>query len=179
MRRVNLKNIELLLLDVDGVLTDGRIILTPSGEEIKEFHVRDGSGMKFWRRVGKRIAIVTGRASPAVELRAKGLDVDALRMGAKDKYPAYRSVLDELKMSPSQTAVVGDDLPDLPLLLDCGFAVAVADAVDEVKQAADHVTARAGGHAAVREVIELILKETAQWDSILARYREPRAGQNP
>ena len=170
MVRTDLSNIDLLVLDVDGVLTDGRITLTASGEEIKSFHVRDGAGMKYWTRVGKKLAIITGRGSPVVVRRAEELGVHAVRLNAKVKLPALREVCDELGISPERVAVVGDDLADLPLLREAGFAVAVADAVEEVRAAADHVTRLRGGAGAVREVIELILKETGLWESIMARY---------
>jgi 3-deoxy-D-manno-octulosonate 8-phosphate phosphatase (KDO 8-P phosphatase) len=167
--------IDLLVLDVDGVLTDGRIVLTPSGEEIKAFHVRDGSGMKYWKRAGKKLALVTGRSSPAVALRAKELDVDALRVGAKNKLPAYEEVLAELNVPAERAAVVGDDLPDLPMMWRCGFPVAVADAVEDVRRAAAYVTRLPGGAGCVREVIELILKKAGLWEGILARYAPPGA----
>jgi len=166
----DLTKIDLLVLDVDGVLTDGRIVLTSGGDEIKAFHVRDGSGMKYWKRVGKKLAFVSGRGSPAVTRRARELDVDAVRLEAKDKLPAYEEILAELAVPEDRSAVVGDDLTDLPIMLRCGFAVAVADAVDEVKSRASYVTRAAGGAGAVREVIELILKKAGLWEQILARY---------
>jgi 3-deoxy-D-manno-octulosonate 8-phosphate phosphatase (KDO 8-P phosphatase) len=162
--------IKLLVLDVDGVLTDGRIILTPDGQEIKAFHAHDGAGMKYWKRAGGKLAIITGRGSPAVLRRAEELGVDAVRLEAKDKLPAYESVLAELGLTPQQTAVVGDDLTDLPLMLRCGFPAAVADAVEEVKRAAAYVTHLGGGGGAVREVIELVLKSAGGWGAITARY---------
>lgn len=163
--------IELLVLDVDGVLTDGRIVLTDAGEEIKAFHVRDGAGMKYWSRVGKKLAIISGRDSPAVRRRAEELGVHAVRLNAKDKLPACREVLEELGVAFEATAVVGDDLTDLPLLRRCGLPVAVADAAGEVREAAAYVTRCAGGAGAVREVIELILKGAGLWERILQRYR--------
>lgn len=170
---IDYSKIDLLVLDVDGVMTDGRIILTPSGEEIKAFHVRDGSGIKYWKRSGKKVAIITGRGSPVIAARAKELDVDAVRINARTKLPAYREVLAELGVPAERTAVMGDDLPDLPLFRRCGFPVAVADAVPELRESAAYVTRAAGGQGAVREVIELILKETGAWQSILARYLAP------
>lgn len=170
MTAIDLSKIELLVLDVDGVLTNGKIIYTPAGEEIKEFHVRDGSGMKFWRRAGKKLAIITGRGSPAVEYRAKELDVNACRIQVKEKLPAYREILAELNVSPQQTAVMGDDLMELPLMRHCAFPVAVADAVAEVRAAAAYVTQLPGGAGCVREVIEHILKHTGLWNQILSRY---------
>ena len=170
MAKTDLKDIALLVLDVDGVLTDGRIVLDEAGREIKAFHVRDGSGMKYWKRAGGRLALISGRGSPAVQRRAEELDVDAVRLDARDKLPAFESVLAQLGATAEQAAVVGDDLPDLPMMCRAGFAVAVADAVEEVRAAADHVTAAAGGAGCVREIIELILKETGRWQTILARY---------
>lgn len=166
----DLHKIELLVLDVDGVLTDGRIVLTPSGEEIKAFHVRDGSGMKYWKRCGKKLAIISGRASHAVTIRAGELDVDAVRLGAKDKLPAFEDILKEMGLAASQAAVIGDDLPDLPMILRAGLAVATADAVEEVRSAAGYVTSLPGGCGCVRETIEMILKNTGRWQGVLERY---------
>jgi 3-deoxy-D-manno-octulosonate 8-phosphate phosphatase (KDO 8-P phosphatase) len=170
MREIDYARLELLVLDVDGVLTDGRIILTPSGEEIKAFHARDGAGMKYWRRAGGKLAILSGRASPVVRLRAEELGADAVRLDAKLKLPVYEELLAELGVGPDRTAVMGDDLTDLPLLRRSAFAVAPADAVEEVRAAADYVARAAGGQGCVREVIELILKRAGKWDQVLARY---------
>ena len=162
--------IELLVLDVDGVLTDGRVVLDAEGREAKRFHVLDGAGMKYWQRVGKHVAIVSGRSSPAVVHRAAELGVTLVRQNAKDKLPAYESVLDELKLTDEQTAVMGDDLPDLPLMRRCGLPIAPANAVEEVLQAAALVTRRGGGEGAVREAIEYILRGTGLWRRIMERY---------
>lgn len=170
MGETDFATIELLVLDVDGVLTDGRIMLTEDGREVKAFHVRDGSGMKYWRRVGRKLAMISGRSSPAVTARAKELGVDAVRLNAKDKLTAYEDVLAELGVPADRTAVIGDDLTDLPMMRRCGLPVAVADAVDEVRQAAAFVTELPGGGGCVREVIERILKAAGEWDRILARY---------
>jgi 3-deoxy-D-manno-octulosonate 8-phosphate phosphatase (KDO 8-P phosphatase) len=170
MAEIDFTKIELLVLDTDGVLTDGRITLTSSGEEIKSFHVRDGSGMKYWKRVGKKLAIISGRGGQAVVHRAEELGVDAVRLKAKDKLSAYEDVLKELGVSTECTAAVGDDLTDLPMMRRCGFAVAVADAVEEVRNAAAYVTRLPGGAGCVREVVELILKGAGLWDEIMARY---------
>ncbi len=179
MQEIRYSDIDLLVLDVDGVLTDGRIVLTPAGEEIKSFHVRDGSAMKWWGRVGKKLALITGRGSKAVEIRASDLGVDAYRLNAKDKLPAYKEVLAELGVPPERTAVVGDDLPDLPLLRRCAFPVAVADAVEEVRLQAAYITRANGGEGAVREVIELILKKAGLWEHILSRYIDDGEGARP
>ncbi len=170
MSKFDWKSIDLLVLDVDGVLTDGRISLTESGEEIKSFHVRDGSGMKYWQRVGKKLAIVTGRGSPAVTHRARELSVDAVRLNAKNKLPALQEVLAELNIPAERTAVVGDDLPDLPMMRHCACGIAPANAVEEVLSAADHITELPGGEGCVREVVEMILKSTGLWSQILQRY---------
>ena len=170
VKDIDYAKIDLLVLDVDGVMTDGGIMLTPSGEEIKTFHSRDGAGMRYWQRAGGRIAILTGRSSPAVERRAKDLGVDCLRLGLKDKLPAYLEVLRELGVSQDRAAVMADDLPELPLLRRCGFPVAVADAVPEVRAAAAYVTKTPGGHGAVREVIELVLRSCGKWERLLDRY---------
>ena len=162
--------IRALVLDVDGVLTDGRIHLGPDGAETKVFNVRDGWAMRHWQNTGRAVAIITGRASPAVERRAAELGVDVVRVGAKQKLPVYREVLAELGISEDQTAVMGDDWPDVPLLRRCGLAVAPADAADEVRELADLVTARCGGQGCVREVVETILKATGDWDAVIARY---------
>ena len=170
MAEADFKRIELLVLDVDGVLTDGRILLTGDGDEIKAFNVRDGSGMKYWKRVGKRLAIISGRGSPAVTRRARELDVDLVRLNAKDKLPVYREVLAELGVEPEHVAAMGDDLTDIPILTHCGLPIAVADAAEELKAVAANVTETPGGAGAVREVVEWILKGAGLWGQILSRY---------
>ncbi len=167
---VDFAAIKLLVLDVDGVLTDGRILLSPDGQEFKTFNVRDGAGMKYWKRAGGKLAIISGRGSPAVTHRAAELGVDAVHLNIKDKLPAYREVLDELGFTPQQTAVIGDDLTDLPLLRNCAFGVAVGDAAEELLAQAAYVTTLPGGAGCVRETIELMLKRSGRWDQIMARY---------
>jgi len=163
--------IELLLLDVDGVLTDGQVVYTDAGQEIKAFHVRDGSGIKYWRRSGKRVAILSGRASPVVTRRAAELDIDAVVQAADNKLLALARMLSELGLRPDQVCAVGDDLPDLPVLAHCGLAVAVADAVPELKESADFVTMLPGGRGAVREVIEWLMRGQGTWDATLAALK--------
>lgn len=165
--------IKLLVLDVDGVLSDGRIFMGASGEELKAFNVKDGSGLKYWQRSGGMIAWITGRISTLVENRATELGVNILRQGCKIKLPAYHEVLAELKVSPDETAVVGDDLPDIPMLMRCGFSAAPSDAVEEVRTRADYTCAAAGGQGCVREVIELILKKSGKWEQVMERYLSP------
>src|SRR5262249_43387571 len=149
--------IELLLLDVDGVLTDGSIVYTDDGIELKRFHVRDGSGLMIWQHVGKRAALISGRTSRAVEGRAAELGIAPAIQGKGEKLPALREVLNAVGVQPEQVCAIGDDVPDLPVLRRCGLAVAVADACPEVIADADYVTRAVGGRGAVRETIELIL----------------------
>jgi 3-deoxy-D-manno-octulosonate 8-phosphate phosphatase (KDO 8-P phosphatase) len=163
--------IDLLIVDVDGVLTDGRIIYSDDGAELKHFHVRDGSGLKIWQFVGKRAALITGRRSKLVEVRAAELGIDPVIQGAIDKVPAYRDLLRAGDWRREQVCYVGDDVPDLPLLRNCGLAVAVADACPEVVAEAHYVTSAAGGRGAVRETIELILRCQGHWQTIVERFR--------
>jgi 3-deoxy-D-manno-octulosonate 8-phosphate phosphatase (KDO 8-P phosphatase) len=160
--------IQLLLLDVDGVLTDGRVVYTDAGHEIKAFHVRDGSGLKFWRQSGRRVAILSGRSSPAVSRRAKELGIDPVVQGADEKLPALNRILTETGFTRDQVCAVGDDLPDLPVLRHCGLAATVADAVAEVKAIAHYVTTMPGGHGAVREVIEWLMRGQRTWEPVVA-----------
>ena len=164
--------VELLVLDVDGVLTDGGIMLDADGREIKRFSALDGAGLKYWQRAGRQVAIISGRDSPAVAARAAELGVAAVCQNAKQKLPAYEAVLARLGMTDARTAVMGDDLPDLPLLRRAGFALAPANAVEDVRAAADYVTAARGGEGAVREAVEMLLKQAGRWDDIMARYRQ-------
>ena len=140
--------VELLLLDVDGVLTDGGIIYTDTGTETKRFHVRDGAGLKAWQLVGHRVAIVSGRRSPALERRAAELGITLVLQGRADKRLALDEVLVATGLQPEQVCAVGDDLPDLPILRRVGVAIAVCDACLEVRAMADYVTAVPGGTGA-------------------------------
>jgi 3-deoxy-D-manno-octulosonate 8-phosphate phosphatase (KDO 8-P phosphatase) len=170
MAEMDYGKIELLVLDVDGVLTDGHIVLTPDGDEIKCFSVRDGSGLKYWQRVGKRAAIISGRGSPAVSIRAKELGIDPVRLKVHHKGPALAELMDELSLNREQVAVMGDDLTDLPMLMSCGLAIAPSDAVSEVRRRAHLVTRRPGGAGCVREAIEFILHRAGLWDAVMQRY---------
>ncbi|MFO0850819.1 MAG: HAD hydrolase family protein [Gemmataceae bacterium] len=163
--------IELLLLDVDGVLTDGSIVYTDGGEELKRFHVRDGAGLKLWRLAGMRAAIVSGRASAAVSRRAAELGIEPVLQGRDDKSAALDEVLAVTGLTADRVAAIGDDLPDLPVLTRCGVAIAVADACEEVRAAADRVTITPGGHGAVREAVEWLLRLQGRWGPLTARYR--------
>ena len=162
--------IELLLLDVDGVLTDGAVVYTDGGDEIKRFHVRDGSGLKLWHLAGKRSAIVSGRMSRAVERRAAELGIAPVLQGRPEKLPAFEEVLAATGLRAEQVCATGDDLPDLPVLRRAGLAIAVADACAEVRAAADYVTTTPGGRGAVREAVEWLLKLQGRWDGIVAEF---------
>ncbi len=164
------QGIEMLVLDVDGVLTDGSIVYSDRGEELKAFHVRDGSGLKFWLQVGKRVGVITGRSSPVVLRRASELGLTALVQGAEDKRMAFDGMLHEQGLSAAQVCCVGDDLPDVPLLKRSGLAVAVADACAETMAATHYVTHVRGGRGAVREVVELILRAQGRWSEIVRQY---------
>ncbi|AWM42186.1 3-deoxy-D-manno-octulosonate 8-phosphate phosphatase KdsC [Gemmata obscuriglobus] len=162
--------IELLLLDVDGVMTDGSVAYLDDGRELKRFHVRDGSGLKLWRAAGKRVAIVSGRCSSAVERRAAELGVSPVLQGREDKRSALEEVLRVTGVPPDRVCALGDDLPDVPVLRACGLAVAVADACTEARAVAHYVTAVPGGHGAVRDAIEWLLKLAGRWGEVTARY---------
>jgi 3-deoxy-D-manno-octulosonate 8-phosphate phosphatase (KDO 8-P phosphatase) len=159
--------IELLVLDVDGVLTDGSIVYTDQGSELKAFHVRDGSGIKLWRQAGKRAALISGRSSRIVATRAAELDIRPVLQGIANKLEAYGELLSQTGLRPEQTCSVGDDVPDLPVLRRCGLAVAVADACVDVRARAHYVTRAVGGKGAVRETIELILRSQGRWQSLV------------
>ncbi len=165
--------IELLIVDVDGVLTDGRIVLDDRGVQTKHFHVRDGLGLALWGRSGKRSAILSGRSAEVVDRRAEELKIDRVYQGVEDKGGALRSLLEELAMEPEQACYIGDDLIDLPALLAVGLAACPADAVVEVRRAAHLVTRAAGGAGVVREVVETIMKGQGLWRAACERYRAP------
>jgi 3-deoxy-D-manno-octulosonate 8-phosphate phosphatase (KDO 8-P phosphatase) len=167
---VRAANIDLLLLDVDGVLTDGSI-LYGAEEELKRFHVRDGSGLKFWRESGKRAAILSGRSSAAVVRRAAELGISPVIQGRSEKLPAFQELLASTGLSPDRVCAVGDDLPDLPVLRRRGVAIAVADACAELKAVADYVTTAPGGRGAVREAIGWLMKLQGTWDAVVARHQ--------
>lgn len=150
--------VELLVLDVDGVLTDGRLYFGPEGEALKVFHVRDGLGIKVLQRAGVRVAVVSGRSSPAVAARCRELDIAAVVQGCDDKVAAVAALARELKIAMKNVACVIDDTSDLPLARAVGTAIAVADAHADVKRAVRHVTKLPGGRGAVREVCDRLLR---------------------
>lgn len=167
---MGLADIKLMIIDVDGVLTDGRIFFSDSGEEQKVFHVKDGSGITYWHRAGLRSAIISGRTSRAVEHRAKELGISDVYQGAQFKLGAYESIIKKRKVKDDEVCYIGDDLIDLPVLRRVGFSVAVPDAPREVLSKVDYVTKSPGGGGAVREVVEKILKAQGKWEKILKRY---------
>jgi 3-deoxy-D-manno-octulosonate 8-phosphate phosphatase (KDO 8-P phosphatase) len=158
--------VRLLVLDVDGVLTDGRIVYTDAGDEVKRFHVRDGSGLKIWRSLGLHAAVISGRRSKAVERRAAELGLAPVLLGREEKGPALAEVLAWHGVSAEQTVGVG------AVLRRCGVRVAVADACAEVRAVADYTTTAVGGAGAVRESIEWVLKLRGEWAGVVERYTE-------
>jgi 3-deoxy-D-manno-octulosonate 8-phosphate phosphatase (KDO 8-P phosphatase) len=162
--------IKLLLMDCDGVLTDGRIWLFENGEEQKGFHTRDGLGIELWHRAGLKSGIISGRKSSAVEARARGLGMSFVRQGCEDKQGAFADTLALAEVTNEEVAFIGDDLNDIPLMRQSGLGIAVADAALETRERAHYVTKTVGGQGAVREVIELILKSQGRWDELVSRY---------
>lgn len=162
--------IKLLLMDCDGVLTDGLITLFEDGSEQKTFHVRDGHGLVLFHRAGLRSGIISGRTSRAVERRAEDLGVHFVRQGTWDKIKDYEELLIEAEVSDAEVAFIGDDVTDIPLMQRVELAIAVADAAEETRRAAHYVTQANGGRGAVREVTELILKAHGLWTELMRRY---------
>lgn len=165
-----LQKIRLILSDVDGVLTDGGIIYDNQGVETKKFHVRDGLGIKLWMRAGHQFGLLTARSSHVVRVRAAELEIPIVRQGFSDKWSAASQVIADLQLTPDEVCHIGDDLPDLSVMERIGLAVAVADAVDEVRAVAHVTTKLSGGRGAVRELVELILKQQKRWDECVAPF---------
>ncbi|MCE5266196.1 MAG: HAD-IIIA family hydrolase [Deltaproteobacteria bacterium] len=168
-----IRRVKLLILDVDGVLTDGRIIIDDAGLESKQFDVRDGHGLKMLMRCGIDVVLLTGRKSRVVEHRAADLGITEVHQGRLNKKEAFSEILERRGIPPEETACVGDDVVDIPLFRRAGFSVAVADAVPEARAVADYVTRHGGGRGAVREVCEIILKGQDRWGDVAARYEFP------
>ena len=168
----DLTKIKLLLLDVDGVMTDGRITYDNDGGEIKAFDVKDGHGLKLVQRAGIKVGIITGRKSAIVARRAAELGIELVYQGVKDKSLPFNEILEELALTAEEVAYVGDDIVDLPVMRNVGFAATVADAVDDVKPFADMVSERPGGRGAVREICEFLLKESGRWSAVTRHYFE-------
>ena len=170
MKDVDFAKIKILALDVDGVLTDGTLIINADGSESKFFNSLDGHGIRMWQRAGLKVALISGRASVPTERRAEQLQIEYVFQDCHYKLPVVEQLLDKLGLSPANMVFIGDDLTDMPVIRYVGFGVAVANAVDEVKQCADYVTTRPGGSGAVREVIEYILKNSGRWQELMKRY---------
>ena len=162
--------IKLLLMDCDGVLTDGRLWILDGGDEQKSFNVRDGLGLELWHRAGLKSGIISGRNSSAVERRAFMLGIEYVRQGCEDKIKDFEELLRLAGVEDSEVAFIGDDLNDIPLLRRSELAVAVADASEDTVAAAHYVTHSRGGFGAVREVIELILRAQGRWSDVIERY---------
>lgn len=167
-----LRAIKLVIMDVDGVLTDGSIILDDGGRELKFFNVKDGHGIVLLHRVGIKTALITGRHSPVVERRAMELKVPLVFQGVKNKLRVYRELREKEGLKDEEIAYIGDDLVDIPILSRVGVAVAVADAHPLVKDAAHIVTEQAGGKGAVREFIEILLQAQEKWADATESYWE-------
>ncbi len=168
---VRASRISVLVIDVDGVLTDGRIVFAEYGDELKFFDVQDGAGLIFWNRLGLKSAIITARKSRLMKRRAKEMRVTVLAQGCLVKLPTYEQLLKRFRVSDEHVCAIGDDLMELPMLRRVGLAVAVPNAVEEVQRHCHYVTQRSGGRGAVREVIEMILKAKGLWDQTLQRYQ--------
>jgi len=165
-----MKSIKMLILDVDGVLTDSRIYFSDEGHEMKAFNSKDGHGLRLLMRAGLDVAILTGRTSRAVEHRATDLGITHVIQAAKDKKQALLELATTVDVDPSEMVYMGDDLVDLPPMTLCGLSIAPADAVDEVKRRVDIVTKLPGGYGAVREAVEIILKRLGLYDTVMERY---------
>ena len=170
-----LQRIRMILTDVDGVLTDGGIILGADEAEFKRYNVHDGTGSVLARRCGLLVGFITGKTSESVRRRGEGLGVDELWQGAIDKRIPYGKIKESRGLEDGEIAYIGDDILDIPIMMQVGFAVAVANGRPEVKAVADYVTIAKGGQGAFREVAELILKAQGKWDEVLSRYRTVEA----
>lgn len=163
------KNIKLVILDIDGVMTDGRIVIDDNGVEQRNFDIKDGFGVVALQMSGVDVAIITSKKSGAVRHRAEELKIKRFHEGIKKKTEPYEEILKEMNITDADVAYVGDDLVDLSMMKRVGFPVAVADAVNEVRESAAYITKARGGYGAVREVAELILKTQGKWEKILSK----------
>ncbi|HHO76900.1 MAG TPA: HAD-IIIA family hydrolase [Deltaproteobacteria bacterium] len=165
-----MNRLKCLVLDVDGVLTDSRIFFSDDGKEMKAFNSKDGHGLKLIMRAGIQVAIITGRYSKALEYRVKDLGIEHVIQGSKDKTASLRELSKNLGIDPAEMAYMGDDVVDLPAMKLCAVSIAPADAVEMVRRKADIVTVLPGGHGAVREAVEIILKRMNLFDAVMERY---------
>ena len=162
-----LASIRLLVLDVDGVLTDGTILLGLGDEEGKAFHTRDGAGLALWRDAGHATTLLTGRGGAAVRRRAAELRIEPIWERARDKGAAFDAILSHFGVTPEQVAAMGDDLPDLPLLRRAGYSACPADAAADVRERVDFVAPSRGGHGAVRDLVEHVLRGRGEWERLV------------
>jgi 3-deoxy-D-manno-octulosonate 8-phosphate phosphatase (KDO 8-P phosphatase) len=166
------KKLKLLILDVDGVLTDGRLFFDDKGKEYKCFHARDGHGIKLLRQTGVEVAVISGRKSNSVALRMKTLGVEYVYQGHENKIAAFNEIIQSLSIQPEQSAHVGDDLLDLPIMKRVGLSIAVNDANEPVKEYADWCTKTPGGQGAVREICDFIMQSQGTFEGILKSYMQ-------
>ena len=164
------KKLKLLILDVDGVLTDGKLFFDNQGNEYKSFHARDGHGIKLLRQTGVEVAVISGRKSSSVALRMKNLGIEYVYQGHENKQAAFDEIIEKTGITPEQAAHVGDDLLDLPIMMRVGLAIAVNDANFAVKQRAHWCTTLPGGHGAVREVCDFIMQAQGRFDEVVSAY---------
>ena len=166
-----IKKIKVLIMDIDGVLTDGRIILSNFGDELKFFDVRDGFGLALWRKAGYKSAIITANKSCVVTRRARMLKIDKVYQKVYNKLTVYNKIKKIFKVTDGQICFIGDDLIDLPILKRIGFSCCVANAIEDIKPEVDYVTKKEGGRGAVREVIDMILKTQNMWKEVTKTYQ--------
>jgi len=164
--------VQLILMDVDGVLTDARLYIDSEGRETKAFDARDGHGIRMGQQAGLSFGIISGRQAAAVSARAAELDITEVHQRIQDKIGLFQEILERLKLTADAVCYVGDDLIDLPVMRRVGFAAAPADALAEAQEAAHYVTRRAGGRGAVREVVDLVLRARGDWERVTRRYTE-------
>ena len=164
------KKIKALIVDIDGVMTDGRIIYSIYGDELKFFDVQDGLGISLLQRAGIKTFIITAKKSRIVKMRARDMNITKAYQGFSEKLIPFNKLLAKYKLSADEVCFIGDDLIDIPVLKRAGFAVAVSNAVDEVKRNAHYTTQKTGGRGAVREICDLLLKSQSKWESATARY---------
>jgi YrbI family 3-deoxy-D-manno-octulosonate 8-phosphate phosphatase len=165
-----IQTIQLILSDVDGVMTSGGITYDNQGIETKTFHVRDGMGVKLWQKSGHRFGVITARSSHIVKLRMEELGVDFIRQGTEKKLAAAEQIITELKLEKENVCYIGDDLTDVELMKSVGLSASVADGAGDVRRIADYVTKSPGGAGAIRELIEMLLKSQNRWNELLQGY---------
>ncbi|MDP7006476.1 MAG: HAD hydrolase family protein [Phycisphaerales bacterium] len=170
-------NIRVLALDVDGVLTDGKLSMDTSGSKTKIFHVHDGLGISLWQKAGFHTIIISGRNEPCVEIRADELKIEHVKQGSKNKIADLEEVLREIQCEPNETCFIGDDLGDLAVMKSVGYSIAVKNAVKEIKSNADWVTSKSGGNGAVREAIEHLMNGNNTWNQSVSSMLTEHANQ--